>query len=147
MFLFTKKRKEYTPQEQVYFCHDLWNNILSYNTCPACNKCIEKKEVFDIKSKVWTWIRNRFELEPIPEPKIYKEVYKTNFKLFKQIWMWDREQKYPIQQIILCDDCNPKKRLRKEEEERKKEECRRKRRGQKKRRRRVNWKAEPGHWI
>ena len=60
MLLFTKTRNGYTPQEKVYFCDDLWRNILSYNTCPICNKYIEKKEVFDIKSKVWNWIQNNF---------------------------------------------------------------------------------------
>ncbi len=141
MLLFTKARKGYTPQEKVYFCNELWRNILSYNTCSGCNKCMEKKEVFDLKSKVWTWIRNRFEMTPIPEPKIYKEVYKTNFKLFKQIWMWDRGQKYPIQQIILCDDCNPikkrEKKLREEMIRKKKEKYRRKHPGPRKKRRRA----------
>jgi len=156
MLLFTKKRKGYTPQEQVYFCDDLWNNILSYNTCPGCNKCIEKKEVFDIKSKIWTWIKNQFfnfELTPIPEPKIYKEVYKTNFELCKRGFVWDQwgvDFYHNNQQGIFCDDCNPIKKIKKilqEEEEERKRRTRRKR-NTKRRRSNVNNKsAYPGHWI
>jgi hypothetical protein len=87
-------------------------------------------------------------MTPIPEPKIYKEVYKTNFELFKQTWVWDVRREHPIQLQMLCDDCNPKKKrekiLREEMIRKKKEEYRRKHPGK---RRRSNRKAEPGHWI